>query len=346
MKILTATILFFFALQTFAQDISYTQSFDSPLNLNPALTGYFPCKYRAGGNYKNRFPAYDNLYKTRTLWFDSKIKIDALRKQWFGAGFRFNNDVAGGSLRNTSGMATFAFNHGLTAGNSLYYTVGFGIGYQAHRLNYEGLVFDSQWDGNDFDPFLPANEYTLTSSNGFFDMSAGIMATYESQKANKVFIGMAMHHINKADESFSGVESPMAQMLVGHFGFDITGNNDIRFSPRVAALIKSRQIDINAGLEVGFNSSYGTFIIGAYTRNFKEFAPALGVEFRKWTFKASYDFATGTLNNHAVGMASGLEFSLVKTFVCDKRIAPSSARNKKIVPKVWDKSSVKCPSFS
>lgn len=346
MKRLLILPALFFSLLSGAQDISYTQSFDSPLNLNPALTGYFPCKFRAGGNYKNRFPSFGNLYKTRTLWFDSKLKLESLRKQWFGAGFRFNNDVAGGSIRNTSGMATFSFNHGLLPGNSFYYSVGFGIGYQAHRLNYEGLVFDSQWDGNDFDPFLPANEYGLTTSNGFFDISAGLLATYENQKGNKVFLGAAMHHVNRADESFTGVESPMAQLIVGHFGFDITGNNDIRFSPRIAFLMRSMQMDIHAGMDIGFNSDYGTFIFGLYTRNFKEFAPAIGVEFKKWTLKASYDLATGTLNNHAVGMASGLEFSLIKTFKCTKRIAPSSARNKKIEPKLWDKSSVKCPSFS
>ena len=324
------------SIPAFSQDISYTQSFDSPLNLNPAFTGYFPASYRVGGNYKNRFPGFDNLYKTQTLWFDSKLNVPGFRKQWIGAGFRFNNDNAGGVIRNTSGMATFSFNHGLTFGNSFYYSVGFGIGYQAHRLNYENLVFENQWDGLDFNPFLPSYEYNMTSANNFLDICAGLMATYENAKGNKVFLGAAMHHANKPDESFTGVKSQMAQLIVGHFGFDITNVQDIRFSPRIAFLMKSKQIDFNVGLEVGFNSDYGTIIAGIISRNIREFAPVIGIEFKKWTFKASYDLATGNLNKHAIGMASGLEFSLVKTFKSNKRIAPSGARNKKIVPKVWD----------
>jgi hypothetical protein len=79
---------------------------------------------------------------------------------------------------------------------------------------------------------------------------------------------------------------------------------------------------------------------------FREFAPVIGVEYKKWVVKVSYDFVTGTISNHSTGLAGGIEMSVVKTFKCTKRIAPSGARNKKIEAKQWaNPTSVSCPTF-
>lgn len=347
MRIALIFPLLILSLLSFGQDISYTQSFDSPLNLNPALTGYFPCKFRVGGNYKNRFPALGNVYKTQTLWFDSKLQIPKFRRLWYGAGFRFNNDIAGGVIRNTSGMAVFSFNHGLVSKNRLYYTVGFGIGYQAHRLKYEGLVFDNQWNGQEFDPELPSQENSLGTSNGFIDICAGLLATYEADKGNKVFIGFAMHHANSPNESFTGSDSRLAPKMVGHMGFDIEGKDDIRYSPRIAFMMKQNQMDLNMGMNVSIIGDNGSIIFGVWSKMFREFTPVIGVEYKKWVVKVSYDFVTGTISNHVTGLAGGIEMSVAKTFKCTKRIAPSGARNKKIEPKIWGNknSGVSCPTF-
>ena len=56
-----------------AQDPHFSQFFASPLTLNPALTGKFDGTLRAAGNYRNQWPAFNNVYTTSTLSVDFSI---------------------------------------------------------------------------------------------------------------------------------------------------------------------------------------------------------------------------------------------------------------------------------
>ena len=56
-----------------AQDPHFSQFFSSPLTLNPALTGKFDGTLRVAGNYRNQWPAFNNVYTTSTLSVDFAI---------------------------------------------------------------------------------------------------------------------------------------------------------------------------------------------------------------------------------------------------------------------------------
>ncbi len=61
-----------------AQDPHFSQFFASPLTLNPAFTGKFDGTVRIAGNYRNQWPAFNNVYTTSTLSVDFDILRDKL----------------------------------------------------------------------------------------------------------------------------------------------------------------------------------------------------------------------------------------------------------------------------
>src|SRR5436853_6938673 len=84
---------------TNAQDPHFSQFFASPLTLNPALTGKFDGTLRVAGNYRNQWPAFNNVYTTSTLSVDFSILNKVLPEtDTWGVGIIALTDKAGGGV--------------------------------------------------------------------------------------------------------------------------------------------------------------------------------------------------------------------------------------------------------
>src|SRR3954470_22802373 len=82
-----------------AQDPHFSQFFASPLTLNPALTGKFDGSLRVAGNYRNQWPAFNNVYTTSTMSVDFSILNRVLPEtDTWGVGIIALTDKAGGGV--------------------------------------------------------------------------------------------------------------------------------------------------------------------------------------------------------------------------------------------------------
>ena len=133
-----------FAVQ--AQDLHFSQFFNSPLTTNPANTGFIPdADYRLGGHFRNQ---YSNImsapYKTVSAFADFQLMRDRLENGWLGLGAVVLSDVAGaGSLRSTKVYGSLAYHQML--GNSSLLSAGFNLGYANKRVDQTNLKYpDSQ----------------------------------------------------------------------------------------------------------------------------------------------------------------------------------------------------------
>ncbi|MEN9002702.1 MAG: type IX secretion system membrane protein PorP/SprF, partial [Flavobacteriales bacterium] len=91
--------IFFASLTSQAQDIHFSQFYNSPLNLNPALAGNFDGNYRFAGNYRNQWNSVTIPFATFSMSADAK---DVMGKKNVGAGIIFNNDNTGDSRFRTT----------------------------------------------------------------------------------------------------------------------------------------------------------------------------------------------------------------------------------------------------
>src|SRR6187399_1622165 len=81
----------------YAQDLHFSQFFNSPLTTNPANTGFIPdADYRIGAHYRNQWSAVMTVpYKTISAFADAQFFRDRLENGWMGFGLVLLNDEAG-----------------------------------------------------------------------------------------------------------------------------------------------------------------------------------------------------------------------------------------------------------
>src|ERR1044072_3159849 len=87
-----------------AQDLHFSQWFNSPLTTNPANTGFIPdADYRIGANYRNQWSSVMSVpYKPISIWGDAQVCRDRIESGWLGLGGVILRDVAGaGRLTST-----------------------------------------------------------------------------------------------------------------------------------------------------------------------------------------------------------------------------------------------------
>jgi len=94
----------FCAPKTFAQDLHFSQFFNSPLTTNPANTGFIPDgDYRLGINYRDQWSSVMSVpYKTMSAFGDVQLMKNKFDNGWIGLGGVILRDVAGsGNLTST-----------------------------------------------------------------------------------------------------------------------------------------------------------------------------------------------------------------------------------------------------
>src|SRR6187402_3307939 len=92
------------ALHGSAQDLHFSQWFNSPLTTNPANTGFIPdADYRLGASYRNQYSSIlSSPYKTISVFGDAQVFRNQIENGWLGIGGLILSDVAGsGGLRST-----------------------------------------------------------------------------------------------------------------------------------------------------------------------------------------------------------------------------------------------------
>src|SRR6476660_8351771 len=131
-----------------AQDLHFSQYFNTPLLINPANTGFAPdVDWRVGLNYRNQWASITpNPYKTMSAWGDMQLFNNRFPDGWVGLGGALLKDAAGsGALSATRGFASIAY-HQLVGLNSLL-SGGFNVGFVNKRIDISKLTFDNQWNG-------------------------------------------------------------------------------------------------------------------------------------------------------------------------------------------------------
>jgi type IX secretion system PorP/SprF family membrane protein len=303
-----------------AQDLHFSQYFNTPLLVNPANTGFNPdYDFRLGGNYRNQWANVSTPYKTMGIWADTKLFANRFENGWMGAGISLMKDAAGsGNLSATTAVATVAY-HQMIGYNSLL-SAGFGVGYVSKRIDISKLTFDNQWNGKFFDVTIPSNEPFAYSQTSYMDLQMGLNYAYFASENLYFNAGLSISHVNTPRETF----------------YDpAVSNNRIsrRYTAFVNSSIKIQNLWIvNPNLYIskmgnawetviGFNanrdlSGDGTnqFIVGLYYRNQDALIPMMGYQVNDLRFTINYDATISSLSSQNNTMGA-YEISIIKTGV-------------------------------
>jgi type IX secretion system PorP/SprF family membrane protein len=304
-----------------AQDLHFSQYFNSPLLINPANTGFSPdVDYRIGVNYRNQWANITtNPYKTMSAWGDVQLFNNRIDNGWVGLGGSILRDVAGsGGLTSTKVYGSIAY-HQLLSLNSLL-SGGFSLGWVNQRVDFTKLTFDDQWNGKFFDVTIPPGEPFLYSSVGYFDLQAGVnYALFPSDNAY-FNAGVSVMHINRPSESFFS-SSLSDERISPRYTVFANGsfklNDQWILNPNIYVSEMAGANETVLGLNAHYNLSgdgSNQIIGGAYYRFGDAIIPMVGYQINDISITVSYDVTASSLSA-ADATQGAYELSIIKTGV-------------------------------
>lgn len=299
-----------------SQDIHYSQFYNAPLNLSPALTGIFRGDVRFMGNYRSQWRAVPVKYLTFTGAADMKFIRQTMRKGFFSGGVVFHYDQAGYSKLNLSHLGlNGSYTHRL--GEKTYATAGAQLGFNQRAFKLDELTFNNQFDPGRgvYDPGLPTGEEFPNTNNFFIDFSAGFNLRLQShsdaelvdrlEKRSKLDLGVGIFHLNQPDQSFIEDAVVPLQMRFSPYAFGtLQLSKSIDFLLNFSGQFQNpyRELLISGGGKLHLNRSLGKQLAVQLTAGYRfsdigdGFIPALEVNYNSWKVGISYDINVSDFN--------------------------------------------------
>lgn len=300
-----------------AQDLHFSQFFNSPLTENPANTGFLPdANYRFGANYRNQWASIGAPYRTFSAYGDGQFLRDYWYYGWLGLGGVLLQDEAGnGALISTKLYASIAY-HQLLGMNSLL-SLGFNGGYVNKRINQSKLTFPDQFDDSYghwfFDHLMPTDVIIDRPSIHYFDLQVGMNYAYFPTDNMYINLGFSAHHLNRPKESFfKDGDNEIDPRYIGFVNAIIKLNPSIILHPNAYYSNQQGASETVAGAWMAYDLSGGgdyQLLGGAYYRFDESFIPVIGYQLKNWRVMFSYDITTSSLSN-ANQRRGGYEISL------------------------------------
>ena len=200
LRFIPAVLCIFFCTALKAQDIHFSQMFETPLLRNPALAGIFSGDLRIQSVYRSQWNSLTDAYKTASANIEYKLPVGET-SDYITIGGQFLYDKAGTvDLTSTHILPAFNYHKSLSAERNMYVSMALMGGYVQRSIDRSKMTTNSQFNGSDYDPTAATGESFSKPNYSYFDGSAGI--SFNSQvgenEDNNNFLGVAYHHFNKA----------------------------------------------------------------------------------------------------------------------------------------------------
>jgi type IX secretion system PorP/SprF family membrane protein len=307
------------ALQGNAQDLHFSQWFNSPLTTNPANTGFIPdADYRLGANYREQWSQVMSApYRTMSIWGDAQVFRDKIENGWLGLGGVLLRDDAGSSvLVSTEAYGSVAYHQ--MVGYASLITAGFNVGWVNKRINTTSLKFPDQFDGQFFDSQLPTSVVIDQPNINYFDMQGGM--NYAYFPTNKMYLngGFSVQHINRPRESFfstdpAGFDSRISPRYIGFLNGSFKVNEQVILNPMAyytnMAGSSESVLGLNAQYDLEDNGDQQV-IGGLYYRAGDAVIPMIGFVWKNIKLTFTYDVTTSAIKNYDGGFGAW-EFALI-----------------------------------
>ncbi|RZK15076.1 MAG: type IX secretion system membrane protein PorP/SprF, partial [Pedobacter sp.] len=211
-RIILLMLVMVLPLISLAQDHIYSQFYNSPIYLNPALTGQFEGDIRFNALYRNQWSGLASDYSYMSASGDLNLgQINS------GVGLIFNRSTEGTAyLVKNNIAASYSY---IIGGDDFALSFGLQAGITNQKLNWDKLVFGDQIGiGTGYIPgSISGAERPSVDSRFYLDANAGANLVY-----GKFMLGVAAHHINRPDESLSGFQAKLPMRISGNMSYKVT----------------------------------------------------------------------------------------------------------------------------
>jgi len=314
----------------FAQDIHFSQYYNTPLINNPAFTGIFGGDHRAMLVYRNQWMTVASPYTTYGFAYDTRM-MEKRGNFSLGTGLGVYRDVAGDTKMGITNVS-LSLNGIIKLNSTQHLSLGVNGGFEQRSINNSSLIWDKQYDQDAPEYYNSTASSGETSDyNGGFnagDINAGLAWVYSKSTRKLVNdenfslkIGAVYQHITSQELKYG--ETP--DQLWGKLSFQVesnvtVNNSSLSFQPNLLYQRQGPNQEILIGTlirnKLGFDSRYtgmlrsSAFLIGLHIRLGDAIIPSIGYEIPNWKIFFSYDANVSKLRT-ASNSIGGFEVSLI-----------------------------------
>jgi len=313
-----------------AQDIHFSQFYEAPQIVNPALTGYFIGEHRFIVNYKDQWRAIGSPYKTAAFSYDAGFNKRTNETGYLALGVMLFNDQAG-DLNLSTTQALFNVGYHLKISRNQTFGAGLQAGFGQKSIDHAKMQWDNQYDVNlgGFNPNLAHNESKTFNTVTYPDFGFGVLYTVKGAETNiasndgfRANIGASLFHVNNPRLEFfdSNDSAKLSQRLSVH-GQALIGisGTKMAFAPSFFYYNQNKMQEVYLGgafrymlrehaRYTGFvNDAY--FSLGGYYRLQDAAILFAQFELNDFAFGLSYDFNISRLRMATDGRG-GVEIAL------------------------------------
>lgn len=303
-----------------AQDYKFSQFYNSPLNLNPALTGKINSLYRVMANYRMQYTPVltPSPYMTMSASADVGLLRDVLNDDILGVGINFVTDnQASGLLKSNYMYVSAAYHKGLGYDKNHYLSAGFQFGFMQRKLDANNLVFNSQYKPLvGFDKSISSGESLERANYIRPNLNMGLFWSSSFTDELSVYAGGALINIFKPNDNFLSSDAERERRITAHGGMTYVFGKKFILNPNVIFQTQAKATDFIGGTNFNINLSgkrkpFETNVfIGAWYDINKAFIVSGGMQHKGFQFGVSYDATMGGINQ-AVNSFGALELSLM-----------------------------------
>lgn len=278
------------------QDFHYSQFYNAPFTVSPALTGIFNGDERISGSIRDQWRSVNSPWFNFSLAYDRKFYPNKAKKGFVGGGVSFNYDKQGESQLQLSNInLSGSYSRVLNQRNLI--TIGGMLGIASRGFNMDNLTWDRQWD--------PAT-FTVNTSGAsgesfdfqrftFMESSLGLNYRWQKTARTKLDLGVAGYHLIRPKAKFVNTETqklPIRLAFYGMYSRELTSKLDIQVDALYQNQNTYNELLFGGYLNFYLNQRRGKeflFRAGLGYRTRKAIFPKFGLEFNNLFIAASYD---------------------------------------------------------
>jgi len=315
-KLSLTIIVLLGSLNLHAQDPRFSQFYNAPLSINPALTGVFDGEYRIAGAYRNQWNSVLGNKAFQTYGFSGDYRYNVTDNDYIGIGGQLINEKSGqGDLNrfqaNLSGSFIKQVGGSRYGTNDQYLVAGLQMGMGQYSTDWGGYWFQRQFNETNLsvNPNESSGENGKARSNLYLDFNAGLLWYMVFDDRSSVYAGGSMMHINTPKVSFFGENNEgnsLYRRWLGHAGGEFLITEYLSLLPSVYVMSQGPSFETVVGSHIRYsNNDWQELSIraGGWARinnrlggqGLESIIASLTFEFDRWNFGLSYDINASKL---------------------------------------------------
>jgi type IX secretion system PorP/SprF family membrane protein len=295
-----------------AQDIHFSQFFETPLLRNPGLAGIFTGDYRLQMVYRDQWRSVTDGYKTGSLNGEYKLPVGKA-DDFLTVGGQLLFDRAGTAVLTTvSVLPVINYHKSLSTEKNRYLSLGFMGGVVNRHIDRSKITTDNTytggWDG----------EAGLIPNYTYLDGSVGMSynSNLNDDPEDNFYLGIAYHHFAKSKNSF--FRDPTVQLnpkwvASGGLRFGVNEYSYIMLQLDHSNQLKYHETvgGVMYGMKFGPELDKPQYVLhgGLFVRWEDALIPVVKVDYSGFSFAFSYDVNISKLRPASLNRG-GFELSL------------------------------------